>query len=108
MASLAGFCMSPDKAVAGGCPGLAGAVGGGGDRGDGVFILRGVPTHIRSDNVLYREGFGRWDRASPSPDWAGVERCSKSTPSGFHPERERLPAIANPGSIGTPPWPSPS
>jgi len=73
-----------------------------------LFILRGVPAHIRSDNVLCREGFGRWGRASPSPDWAGVERCGKSTPSGFHPERERLPAIANPGSIGTPPWPSPS
>ena len=73
-----------------------------------LFVERGPPDHIRSDNVLYREGFGRWGRASPSPDWAGVERCSKSTPSGFHPERERLPAIANPGSIGIPPWPSPS
>jgi transposase InsO family protein len=73
-----------------------------------LFIARGVPGHIRSDNVLYRESCGRWGRASPSPDWAGVEHCSKSTPSGFHPERERLPAIANPGSIGTAPWPSPS
>ena len=63
-----------------------------------LFIARGVPAHIRSDNVLYREGFGRWGRASLWPVWAGVGQSGKSTPSGFHAAWERLPAIANPGS----------
>jgi putative transposase len=26
----------------------------------GLFILRGVPGHVRSDNVLEREGAGRF------------------------------------------------